>query len=241
MAEKKRAASKVGRARAQMYRDLVLESAERVFADRGYHASKMQDVAAGAGISLGTLYTVFPGKDDIFEALHETRGEAFLARIEPALHEAADPRVVLWHSVRGFTEFLLEHPDYFRVDLREGRSWAVGDVESSAAFQKGIAQWTDLIARGIKDGVFRDEDPAMMATTVFGLMQVQLAALLGNGAPTDPATIARRLAESVERQVCRLEILAATPPWEEEAGMPAPGRKRRQNPKRDSSTKRRST
>ena len=229
MAEKKRASTRASEARERMYRDLVLESAERVFAERGYHASKMQDVASGAGISLGTLYTVFPGKGEIFEALHETRGEAFLARMEAVLHEDADARVVLWHSVRSFTEYLLEHPDYFRVDLREGRSWAVGDVESSPAFQKGIAQWTDLIARGIKDGVFRDEDPGMMATTVFGLMQVQLAALLANGAESDPRTIARRLAASVERQVCRLEVLALAPPWEKEPAGPAtnPMRKRR--------------
>ncbi len=203
-------------ARTQMYRELVLGSAERVFAERGYHASKMQEVATEAGISLGTLYSVFPGKGDVFEALHETRGEAFLARIESALHEASPVRVALWHAVRAFVEFLVEHPDYFRVDLREGRSWAVGDVEASPAFQKGIAQWTDLIARGIDEEVFRDDDPLVLATTVFGLMQVQLAALVVKGDERDPGRIARRVASSVERQVCRLEVLAETPPWEAE-------------------------
>ena len=208
--------SRAEQARTQMYQGLVLASAERVFARRGYHAAKMQEVATEAGISLGTLYSVFPGKGEIFEVLNETRGEAFLARIEPALHEDAGAREALWHSVRGFVEFVMEHRDYFHVDLREGRSWAIGDVEGSPTFQKGIAQWSGLIARGIDEGDFRDEDPGVMATTVFGLMQVQLAALLALGEDSDPAQIARRIASSVERQVCCVEVLAQPPPWESE-------------------------
>ena len=211
MAARKRTRARAAEARTQMYRELVLESAERVFAEQGYHAARMQEIADEAGIALGTLYSVFPGKEDIFAVLHEVRGEAFLERIEPALHESAPAREALWHSVRGFVAFLLEHPDYFRVDLREGRSWAIGDVEASAAFQKGIAQWTDLIARGIDEGVFLDEDPGTLATTVFGLMQVRLAVLLASG--EDPERIAERVGASVERQVCKLATLAEPEPW----------------------------
>ena len=39
-------------ARQRMYRELILQSAERVFARDGYHAARMQDIAAEAGISL---------------------------------------------------------------------------------------------------------------------------------------------------------------------------------------------
>ena len=218
MAARKRSRVRAERARKEMYRGLVLESAERVFAERGYHAARMQEVAAEAGIALGTLYSVFPGKEDIFHALNETRGEAFLARIEPALHEDRPAREALWHSVRGFVEFVLANRDYFHVDLREGRSWAVGDVEASPTFQKGIAQWAALIARGIEEGVFLDESPDILATTVFGLMQVQLATRLSAGEDADVAALARGVAASVERQVCRLEVLAEPPPWEDESG-----------------------
>jgi AcrR family transcriptional regulator len=197
-----------------MYQGLVLESAERVFARSGYRSAKMQEVATEAGISLGTLYSVFPGKGEIFAALNEARGETFLAQLEPALHESTRAREALWHSVSAFVEFVMEHRDYFEVDLREGRSWAIGDVEASPTFQKGIAQWRELIARGIGEGVFRDEDPGVLATTVFGLMQIQLAAVLALGEDLDSAQIARRIGSSVERQVCRLEVLAKPPPWQ---------------------------
>jgi AcrR family transcriptional regulator len=180
-----------------MYRDLVLECAERVFAREGFHTAKMQDIAAEAGISLNTLYAVFPGKREIFQAVHESRGRAFFARVEAALAPAPPAREAIARGVRAFVEFLLDHADYFRMDLREGRSWAVGDVEASPAFQAGIRLWTELMRRGIAEGVFYDEDPGLMATTAFGLMQMQLAYLLD------------RITLQLERAFCQPEPSAA--------------------------------
>ncbi len=190
-----------------MYRELVLTSAERVFAEAGYHASKMADVAAEAGISLGTLYGAFPSKQDVFAALHEFRGAAFLSQVAGALKKPGDPRERLHRGVHAFVGFLMEHPDYLRVDLREGRSWAVGDVEASASFQDGIRAWTALLQRGIEEGVFRAEDPELMATNVFGLMQLQLATRLQRSPDAEPEELALRIVEVLERVLCRPEVL----------------------------------
>jgi len=191
-----------------MYRELVLECAERVFARGGYHNSKMQEVAAEAGISLGTLYSTFPSKRDVFDALHEFRGRQFLARVEPCVLAPGPAREALARAVEAFVGFLTEHPDYFRVDLREGRSWAIGDVEASPAFQAGIRDWTALMERGIAEGVFHDEEPDLLATMVFGLMQVLLAALLARGEEHDPAVLSSRVLTLLERALCPPEVLA---------------------------------
>ena len=199
------AESRASAARQQMYRALVLESAETVFARCGFHAAKVQDVAAEAGISLHTLYGIFPSKRVIFDELHEFRGGEFLARIETAFAEPLPARETLRQGVRAFVDYLAEHVEYLRVDLREGRSWAVGDVEGSKAFQVGIELWTQLMARGVEEGVFYEDDPGLMATTAFALMQVQLAVLLEQGHETDPARIAERIAKQLERAFCRPE------------------------------------
>lgn len=191
-----------------MYRELVLECAERVFAQSGYHDSKMQEVAAEAGISLGTLYATFPSKRDVFDALHEFRGRQFLERVEPCVLAPGPAREALARAVEAFVGFLTEHPDYFRVDLREGRSWAIGDVEASPAFQAGIRDWTALMERGIAEGVFHDEEPALMATLAFGLMQVLLAALLARDEASDPAVLSARVLTQLERALCPPEVLA---------------------------------
>lgn len=185
-----------------MYRDLLLDCAEGVFAARGYHASKMGEVAAAAGVSLSTVYATFPSKRELFEALHETRGQQFLARLEPALRSREPALVRLRRAVDAFVAYLTEHRDYLRVDLREGRSWAIGDVESSRSFQAGISLWTQLVRQGIEEGVFCDEDPRLLATTAFAIMQVQLACLLEGGDAIAPREIAERITRQLERALC---------------------------------------
>ena len=60
-------------------------------------------------------------------------------------------------------------------------------MQASRTFQAGIELWTQLVRRGIEEGVFCDDDPRLMATTAFAIMQVQLACLLEAGeAAVDP-------------------------------------------------------
>ena len=49
------AVEKARNAKASMYRALIVDAAERLFADRGYENTKIQDIAAESGLSLGTL------------------------------------------------------------------------------------------------------------------------------------------------------------------------------------------
>jgi AcrR family transcriptional regulator len=193
-----------------MYRDVVLDCAERVFAERGYHTARMQEVAAAAGISLSTLYAAFPSKREVFEALHETRGAEFLANVDAALAGPGDAREALRRGVRAFVDYLVRHEDYFRVDLREGRSWAIGDVEASPAFQTGIDHWTQLMKRGIAEGVFVDDDPDVMAVTAFGVMQIQLAAWLAKPGEPNATKIAERIFRHLERALCTTPAREAT-------------------------------
>jgi TetR/AcrR family transcriptional repressor of nem operon len=55
-----------------MYRSLVLQAAEHLFGTRGYERTKIQDIAAASGLSLGTLYSVFDGKADLREAIQSS-------------------------------------------------------------------------------------------------------------------------------------------------------------------------
>lgn len=189
-----------------MYQALILDCAERIFASDGYHAAKMQNIAAEAGISPNTLYCVFDGKREVFEAIHESRGGEFLGRIETALSPEPPALEALRAVVVAYVAFVMERRDYFRMDLREGRSWAIGDVESSSAFQAGMRLWTDLMRRGIEEGVFESDDPGLMATTALGLMQVQLAYLLEHETDPDVATLSARIGQQLERALRRVSF-----------------------------------
>jgi len=83
---------------AERNRRRILEAAAEAFAERGLTIT-MDDIAAHAGVGVGTVYRRFPQKDLLIEALFEERVGELVALAEEALH-ADDP----WQGLVGFLE-----------------------------------------------------------------------------------------------------------------------------------------
>ena len=75
------------RARAAR-RQGLLETAEEVFAERGFAGATMAEIASRAGYSAGNLYNVFDGKDALFAEVLTTRGDQILELLDAALGES---------------------------------------------------------------------------------------------------------------------------------------------------------
>jgi AcrR family transcriptional regulator len=65
--------------------DAILDAAEAALSDEGVHAARMEDVAARAGVSVGTLYNYFADRAALIEALVLSRREALVDRLDQAL------------------------------------------------------------------------------------------------------------------------------------------------------------
>src|SRR6185437_214212 len=72
-----------------LFRNAILDAAEAVFAERGFHGARIQDIAERARIAVGTVYNHFAHKDEVLAALLEERGEAMHAEFMSA---ADDPQ-----------------------------------------------------------------------------------------------------------------------------------------------------
>src|ERR1019366_1723528 len=64
-----------------LFRNAILDAAEAVFAERGFHGARIQDIAERARIAVGTVYNHFSQKDDVLSALLEERTEGLLAQV----------------------------------------------------------------------------------------------------------------------------------------------------------------
>lgn len=102
------------------YNDLILEAAERVFADRGYSGTRMSDVAAEAQVSTGTLYNYFRSKDDVFRRLLELRSERFHTEMERRYKANTDPIERLSALTRFVFEHMSEHRAMYAVFVELG-------------------------------------------------------------------------------------------------------------------------
>src|SRR6187455_312650 len=65
-------------------RERILSAAERVFARRGFFASRVSEIAKDAGVADGTIYLYFKSKDDLLISLFEQR----MKQVNTTLREA---------------------------------------------------------------------------------------------------------------------------------------------------------
>jgi AcrR family transcriptional regulator len=194
-----------------MYRDLVFESAEHVFAEKGFGNATMQDVAREAGISLKTLYATVPGKRDLYQQIQALRGAGLVEAIVAALEPGANAFDVVSRGVRAYVDFVVAHPSFLRIHLRNRISWALGPGGGPEAktWSEGVQLFAGMIRRGIEDGSFHPGDPEAMAMMGIAVMQVQLARWAEGDGAGDPEALAEEILVQLRRLLCRAEGRAA--------------------------------
>lgn len=146
----------------------ILDAAVRVFARKGFHASRVGDIAEEAGVAHGLLYHYFTSKDQVLEAVFHENWSVLLARIarvEESDEPAADQ---LRHIAAIVLRTWLHLPDVVTVVIREfGRSPELSDRIGELA--QPIDAIQRVIVRGIERGEFRKGvDPKVAATVVYG-------------------------------------------------------------------------
>jgi AcrR family transcriptional regulator len=194
-------------ARNDVYRQHIVAAAEHVFAERGFEATKVQDISKRAGLSMGTIYAIFPGKDDLFRAILAARGRQLLEVARDVAARQAPPRAALQALSEAYIQYFLAHPDFLRMHLRAGTSWVLGpapDTDSRIRLWKDIHDLqADIFRRGIAAGVFIAEDPDYLAKMYSAMDQVLLADWVATGMQADQAQLVGRLNRLVERAFCK--------------------------------------
>jgi AcrR family transcriptional regulator len=146
----------------------ILDAAVRVFARKGFHGSRVGDIAEEAGVAHGLLYHYLTSKDQVLEAVFHENWSVLLARIA-GVEESDEPAAdQLRHIAAIVLRTWLHLPDVVTVVIREfGRSRELSDRIGELA--QPIDAIQRVIERGIERGEFRkDVDPRVAATVVYG-------------------------------------------------------------------------
>ncbi len=199
-----RAKRKAREAKEGLYRQLVLEAAGRVFSRKGYDDARIGEVAEESGISLQTLYSVFPGKAAIYHAIHESGDEELHRRAVESSQGIADPVASMLAGLRATTLYFLEHPDFLRMRLHGGFAWgaeeiAAGSLGRTEARRAALEMLRAACQRCMDEGLFVDRDPGLMARMMVAMQQVELAHWLEGDMQSDPEEVSRDIEEQVER------------------------------------------
>jgi AcrR family transcriptional regulator len=154
-------------------RDAILDAAERVFIDRGFHATAVTDIAEAAGYSKGAAYSQFATKDELFLAMIDRRIDSNALAIEAGI----DPAQTIGEQARqagdGFINVFLDQSGWSLL-LVEFAAHAARQDELRARFasrnkrlRAAIASLIEahLTALGLTSPVDADD----LATILFAL------------------------------------------------------------------------
>src|SRR6266540_1846112 len=105
-------------ARGQRTRQRLIDAAEQVFGELGYHNAGIVEITQRADVALGTFYLYFPDKRAIFDDLVQTLNERLRAAIRERVNGIGDRLEVEVAGFETFFHFVREHRDLYRVVLQ---------------------------------------------------------------------------------------------------------------------------
>jgi AcrR family transcriptional regulator len=114
----------------------ALAVARSLFAERGYAAVTMDDVAAAVGVTKPLLYAYFGNKERLYLACMEPASETLRATVLEAVGTAADPAEALERGVHAFFAFVDRDHDAWRVLFDE--SLPSGDIALRVAGERAL-------------------------------------------------------------------------------------------------------
>ena len=119
-------------------RTTLMQSAVRVFADKGYHAATIRDIVEDAEVAIGTFYFYFPDKETLFVYLYEETADFLLQAIGQALNSRATlPRQVS-AALQAYVNIALYEPAVIQLLLVGGVGAVAALTERRAAFRERL-------------------------------------------------------------------------------------------------------
>ena len=141
----------------------ILDAALAVFAQKGFAATKLDDVAAKAGITKGTIYLYFDSKQALFEALARQSVGAQIQQVTAQLANFSGTSAELLRfvlSTMGRFAMTSDRVVLPRLVLAEAANFPeLAEFWRREIIERGIALMSGIIQRGIDRGEFRKIEP----------------------------------------------------------------------------------
>jgi len=102
-------------ARGRQTRDKLLQSAEIEFGEKGFYDTSISGITYRAGVALGTFYTYFESKEEIYRALVGYMSHRVRSWIAERIADAPDRLTAERKGLQAYLEFVRQHPGLYRI------------------------------------------------------------------------------------------------------------------------------
>ncbi|MBM4327049.1 MAG: TetR/AcrR family transcriptional regulator [Deltaproteobacteria bacterium] len=192
---------------ADKKRQLIIESAERIFAARGFHDTAIADISHDSGVHEASIFQYFKTKENLIVTVPERHLRETLAGITEHLQgmKGAEPKIrkLLWHQLRD----LSVNKSYTSILLSELRTLPA--FYQSPAYEM-IREYSAFAVEAIREGIRdREVDPdvevILVLEMIFGAIDSIVLRWLFFGDPYDPNEAADALCSLVKAAIWRRE------------------------------------
>jgi AcrR family transcriptional regulator len=163
-------------------RDQLIDTARRLFGERGTTDVSVDEIAAEAGVARSTVYVYFANRDELLRACVQSMYDRLQDTIALVVDDAATPVERLHGLILGVLERVDESPSFFRLAMATQSTTAAGaEAVGGALMMIGldmIRVLEDLVVAGVAAGDFRsDLDPeravVLVGQQIYGALSVR--------------------------------------------------------------------
>ncbi|MCO6436727.1 MAG: TetR/AcrR family transcriptional regulator [Phycisphaerae bacterium] len=135
----------------------ILDTAAKIFAQRGYAGTDIQVVADAVGVGKGTIYRYFPSKEKLFLAAADRGMRCIRESVDAAIAPVEDPLARIAAAISAYLQFFDERPEFAELVIQER---AVFKGRRKPTYfehrEANLARWRQLYVDLIADGRVRD-------------------------------------------------------------------------------------
>ena len=171
----------------------ILDAALKLFSEKGYSRTSMQEIAREAEFAVGTLYKFFPTKKDLYEALVLENARKIHQLMMTAFEEE-ETLPLLKRIVRLKWEIAEKHRSFLKLyfsELWEATFSLKGTLkgELKEMYNSYFERLVEAFKRGVEEGVFEDRSPTLYALSFEGMVNNAVIAMIEEGLEVDPREI----------------------------------------------------
>ena len=153
-------------------RDRILQAAIQAFSRKGYHQTRISDIAKAANVADGTVYLYFDGKEDLLSMIFEERMGRSLQRGREELKRIDGAMAKLRRIIELHLEDLGENPELatvFQIELRHSTRFM--ELYSRGHLRDYFQLIAEVLAEGQNEGSIRGDLDTWFATKcIFGVL-----------------------------------------------------------------------
>lgn len=154
---------------------LILQAAEELLIEKGYHETSIDDIAARVGISKGTVYLHFQSKEELIFALFERNHRQFQQAMETQVTVGGDPHATLESLLTYlYSGFNGKHFQMLRAIFMQSPELRSRFAERKGAHHEGWAELADRVNAVLEAGKRSGEFDASIPTSVMVAMYMNL-------------------------------------------------------------------